>query len=168
VTASSSPPMTTASATPQRVAAMVDATGDLALALDIGAVEVLGAHDVPRLGMAGAYIPLLGEDQSFQLALLSTPAGCADLTRLLLGMAPDDEVSDADVADAVGELVNILAGGVKQRMQPTGGRLQLGLPVFITGDVQPTPHLEVSVVFTRIGGIDVKLMVLRATLSSRA
>jgi hypothetical protein len=154
------------------VAAMADASTELALSLGIDGVEVLGWRDVPPTGMAGAYIPLLAEDQTLQLALLSTPAGCADLSRLLLGMGPDEHVSDADIADAVGELVNIVAGGVKQRMQDrrrigTGGGLRLGLPVFIHGYVQPTQQLEVSLASVRVNTVEAHLMALRSTLPAR-
>jgi hypothetical protein len=153
------------------VAAMADASTELALSLGIDGGEVLGWHDVPPTGMAGAYIPLLAEDQTLQLALLATPAGCGDLARLLLGMGGDEAVSDADIADAVGELVNIVAGGVKQRMQAlsqTGaGNLRLGLPVFIHGYVQPTQHLEVSLASVRLGAVEAHLMALRSTLPSR-
>ena len=151
------------------VAAMADASTELALSLGIDGVEVLGWHDLPPTGMAGAYIPLLAEDQTLQLALLASPAGCADLSRLLLGMDAEDTVTDADIADAVGELVNIVAGGVKQRMQDASGAggLRLGLPVFIHGYVQPTQQLEVSLASVRIGTVDAHLMALRAALPSR-
>ncbi|HYH48767.1 MAG TPA: chemotaxis protein CheX [Acidimicrobiia bacterium] len=152
------------------VVAMADASAELALSLGIEGVEVLGWHDVPPMGLAGAYIPLLAEDQTLQLALLASPDGCADLSRLLLGMTPDEEVAAADIADAVGELVNIVAGGVKQRLQDAvqtswGGGLRLGLPVFIHGYVQPTQQLEVSLAAVRIGEVDAHLMALRSTVT---
>ena len=148
------------------VMAMADASTALALSLGIDGVELLGWHDIPPTGMAGAYIPLLAEDQTLQLALLASPAGCADLSRLLLGMEADEEVSDADIADAVGELVNIVAGGVKQRMQQVAPGVRLGLPVFIHGYVQPTQQLEVSLASARVGAVDAHLMVLRSILPS--
>lgn len=146
------------------VVAMADASTELALSLGIDGVEVQGWHDVPPTGLAGAYIPLLAEDQTLQLALLASPDGCADLSRLLLGMEPDEDVEAADIADAVGELVNIVAGGVKQRLQDCAGGLRLGLPVFIHGYVQPTQQLEVSLAAVRIGDVDAHLMALRSTL----
>ena len=155
-----------ASAVSDWVAAMADASTELALSLGIDGVELLGWHDVPPTGMAGAYIPLLGEDQTLQLALLATPEGCADLSRLLLGLEPSDEVADADVADAVGELVNIVAGGVKQRMQDQAGVLRLGLPVFINGYVQRTQQLEIALASARMGDVGVHLMALRSALPS--
>ena len=165
-------PVTAGTVVSDWVAAMADASTELALSLGIDGVELLGWHDVPPTGMAGAYIPLLAEDQTLQLALLASPAGCADLARLLLGMEPDEPVSDADIADAVGELVNIVAGGVKQRLQDpatigSGGGLRLGLPVFIHGYVQPTQQLEVSLASARIGEVEAHLMALRSTLPSR-
>jgi hypothetical protein len=156
----------TAAAVSDWVAAMADASTELALSLGIDGVEVLGWHDVPPTGMAGAYLPLLAEDQTLQLALLATPDGCADLCRLLLGLDPSDEVSDADVADAVGELVNIGAGGVKQRMQDAAGGLRLGLPVFINGHVQRTQQLEIALASARFGEVDIHLMALRSALPS--
>jgi hypothetical protein len=149
------------------VVAMADASGELAASLGFDGVEVLGWHDVPPTGMAGAYIPMLAEDQTLQLALLASPDGCADLSRLLLGMEPEEEVPAADIADAVGELVNIVAGGVKQRLVDSTGGLRLGLPVFIHGYVQPTQQLEVSLASVRIGAVDSYLMALRSTLPSR-
>ena len=165
-------PVTAGAAVSDWVAAMAPATPELAQTLGLAAVELLGRHDVPPTGMAGAYIPLLAEDQTLQLALLASPSGCADLARLLLGMESEEAVSDADIADAVGELVNIVAGGVKQRMQDpariaSGGGLRLGLPVFIHGYVQPTQQLEVSLASTRIGEVDAHLMALRSTLPAR-
>ena len=159
-------PLTSVAAVSDWVAAMADASTELALSLGMDGVELLGWHDVPPTGMAGAYIPLLGEDQTLQLAMLATPDGCADLSRLLLGLEPADEVSDADVADAVGELVNIVAGGVKQRMQDSAGLLRLGLPVFIHGYVQRTQQLEIALASARIGTVDAHLMALRASLPS--
>ena len=148
------------------VAAMADASTELALSLGIDGLELLGWHEVPPTGMAGAYIALLGEDQTLQLAMLATPDGCADLSRLLLGLEPADEVSDTDVADAVGELVNIVAGGVKQRMQDSAGTLRLGLPVFINGFVQRTQQLEIALASAKLGEVDVHLMALRSALPS--
>jgi hypothetical protein len=173
VTASSVPAAAgvAGSAVSDWVAAMADASTELALSLGIDGVELLGWHDVPPTGMAGAYIPLLAEDQTLQLALVATPAGCAALSRLLLGMGADEDVSDADIADAVGELVNIVAGGVKQRMQDpdrsAGGGLRLGLPVFIHGYVQPTQQLEVSLAAVRFGDVEACLMALRSALPSQ-
>jgi two-component system, chemotaxis family, sensor kinase CheA len=71
----------------------------------------------------------------------------------------------------LGELVNIVAGGVKQRMQhspsaPSGG-LRLGLPVFIHGYVQPTQQLEVALASARIGPVDACLIALRSALPRR-
>lgn len=150
------------------VVAMADASTELAASLGLDGVEVQGWHDVPPTGLAGAYIPLLAEDQTLQLALLASPEGCADLSRLLLGMEPEEEMTASDVADAVGELVNIVAGGVKQRLQDGTGGLRLGLPVFIHGYVQPTQQLEVSLASVRIGDVDAHLMALRSTLPSRS
>ncbi|GAA3204377.1 chemotaxis protein CheX [Dactylosporangium siamense] len=58
------------------------------------------------------------------------PAAAAnDITGLMLAMEPD-EVTDGDVTDAMGELINVVGGNLKNRgAQPA----KLGLPVVATG-----------------------------------
>ncbi|MET7423233.1 chemotaxis protein CheX [Dactylosporangium sp. NPDC005555] len=52
-----------------------------------------------------------------------------DITGLMLAMDPD-EVTDQDVTDAMGELINVVGGNLKNRgAQPA----KLGLPVVATG-----------------------------------
>lgn len=61
--------------------------------------------------------------------VLVPPAAAADITGLMLAMPPD-EVTDQDISDAIGELINIVGGNVKNRSpQPT----KIGLPVVATG-----------------------------------
>jgi chemotaxis protein CheX len=47
------------------------------------------------------------------------------VTRVMLQLTDSDEVSDEDVADAVGEVVNVVGGNVKALLD---GRTVLGLP----------------------------------------
>lgn len=54
----------------------------------------------------------------------------ADLTRQMLALDPTDDLADADVADAVGELVNMIGGNVKSLMP---GPSVLSLPTVAAG-----------------------------------
>ena len=64
----------------------------------------------------------------------------------------------AEVADAVGEIVNMLAGSVKRRM--SGDRdLELGLPIFLHGYIQPTDKLTVVALPTRFGTIETMVLI---------
>lgn len=57
--------------------------------------------------------------------VLSTETSTAhDLVRGLLGMSPDETVSEADLVDAFGEVANVVGGNLKALL-PTQGRLTL-------------------------------------------
>ncbi len=51
----------------------------------------------------------------------------------MLGLEPDEEVSEEDLADAVGEVANMVMGGVKSRMQDKIGSLEISVPTVISG-----------------------------------
>ncbi|GAA4362053.1 chemotaxis protein CheX [Angustibacter luteus] len=53
------------------------------------------------------------------------PTTAVAVTRAMLQIPETDDVSDADVADAVGEVVNVIGGNVKALLQ---GSTSLGLP----------------------------------------
>lgn len=51
----------------------------------------------------------------------------------MLGMSPDDQISDEEVSDAIGEVTNMVMGSVKARMQENLKNLQVSIPVVSTG-----------------------------------
>ncbi|UDY24077.1 chemotaxis protein CheX [Nocardioides sp. Kera G14] len=64
------------------------------------------------------------------------------LTRLMLGFGDDDALEDGDVADAVGELVNMVGGNIKSLMP---GPSVLSLPAVAAGrSAHPSGAMEVS------------------------
>jgi hypothetical protein len=104
-------------------------------------------------GMVGAYLPLGTNEQPMQVGFLSDPAGCQALAKALLGMAPEDEdLSPSDLSDAISELANVVAGGIKRRV-PGGVELKLGLPLFVMGSVQPNEHLAILTAELQFGPI---------------
>jgi len=124
--------------------------------------------DLPRAGLpmespptsgAGAYLPLLGPSGSVQVALVSSEEGCAAVARGLLALQPEEALSPAEVADAVCEVVNILAGAVKARLRDRAA-LQMGLPTFFHGCVQPTERLGVDALEVRAGDLVTALVVV--------
>jgi len=110
------------------------------------------------VSMIGAHIPMIGGGQAFDLALVASPAGCQALSRAILCMAEGAAVRDAEVADAVGEIVNMLAGSVKRRIAGHAD-LELGLPLFLHGYIQPTDRLTVTVFPTRLGAIETMVLI---------
>ncbi len=120
-----------------------------------------GRHETPAPGMAGAYLSLVGSNGGVQLGVASSPGGCQALARALLGMEPGaGALPPEEVADAVCEIVNILAGAVKARVREQAPSLQMGLPTFFHGPVQPTEKLAVSVSDVKIGGVAAALLLL--------
>jgi hypothetical protein len=113
-------------------------------------VEVGERHQSPAREMSGAYLALIAEKGSVQIGLAAPMAGCRDIARRLFQHGPDDPVSDADVADAVCEIVNMLGGCVQRRVR---SRLEvhLGLPTFFHGPAQPSERLGVAVSDVRAG-----------------
>jgi len=109
--------------------------------------------------MIGAHIPMIGGGLAFDLALVASAEDCKALSRAILCAAADAPLRDAEVADAVGEIVNMLAGSVKRRMSGLRVDLELGLPIFLHGYIQPTERLSVIALPTRFGTIDTMVLI---------
>lgn len=85
----------------------------------------------------GVYIPLMTDGDSVQLGLLGRRDVCAQLAKSLLGMRPDETLDDdSTVFDAVGEVTNLVAGGVKVRAAQHIN-VKLGLPLALAGAALP-------------------------------
>lgn len=110
-------------------------------------------------GSCGAYLPLIGPACSYQIALVSNVEGCEAVARGLLGAGPETALTPAETADAVCEVVNILAGTVKARLRERVA-LQLGLPIFFNGPVQPTERMGVTSRELRAGPLNAALVLV--------
>ncbi|MBN1824886.1 MAG: chemotaxis protein CheX [Candidatus Eisenbacteria bacterium] len=157
--------MTTTKSTIQEwLNAAVDATEELSTtALGFEGTEVLATQESLPHDLAGSYIALVGEETSLQVGLASSDAGVMILAKALLGMDPDDEeaLSESDVSDALGEIANIVAGGVKNRMADRDPSMKLGLPMIVHGHVQATDRMQTAIADVRIGPVEAQLLVLR-------
>jgi hypothetical protein len=126
---------------------------------------VKGPHNVNvRTGMSGAYLPLWTATEQIQVGLLADDAGCQALAKALLGMEQTEpDLSMSDKSDSFSEIVNMLAGGLKRRLE---GRvdLKLGLPLFVNGVVQPNPHITILATELTLGPVEaVVLLVVPST-----
>lgn len=139
--------------------ALVDAADELAACLGFDGVTLLGTEAL-ALAPWGAYVPLVGDNVSLQVGLSAGEAARAGIAGALLGMAPD-EVDPADVVDAVGEAVNILAGQVKTRLVDVEPTLKLGLPMFVEGHILVTPSFAQAVAHVELGPVPVSLVAVR-------
>ncbi len=117
--------------------------------------------DIP-LNMPGSFIPLVAPTESIQVGLVSSPAGCEALARQLMQMPADEALSQADMADALAEAANILAGFVKRNMQDHVTPVQLGLPLCVNGYLETSDRMRAAVTKVRMGTVEAALIVLRA------
>jgi hypothetical protein len=85
----------------------------------------------------GVYIPLMTDGDSVQLGVLGRRDVCAHRAQTRLGMSADEVLDDdGTVFDAVGEVTNLVAGGVKVRAAAHTD-VKLGLPLALSGSPLP-------------------------------
>ena len=126
-------------------------------------LDVVASADQMPPDLAGAFIPLAGERDSAQVGLAGDLDARQRVCGALMQMSPEEaaELSTSDVVDAMGEIVNIAAGGIKSRLQPMLGALTMGLPLFINGRVEATERVETRVARVTTGGLELVVVVVR-------
>ncbi len=105
----------------------------------------------------GAHLPLLGGARALELALVGTEQSCRRVAAAMLQTTPDTLDMD-QVADAVGEAINMLGGAIKRRFLPS--ELELGLPLFVNGHVQKTGNISIIALPTAFGPIPMYTLVI--------
>ena len=115
----------------------------------------------------GAWLSIKAGDEPLHIGILSSEEGCTSMTRSLLFMEPDeDDPSREDMADAVGEIVNIIAGIMQRDLAGEVPEIQLGLPIFVAGEVVKHPAQEAANSDVMFDGTSAKVVVLRAQSGS--
>lgn len=150
--------------TPALQASCLDA---LIAALDEVSTTVLGGEGAAPLPSQrssgpghGAYLSLNAGDEPVQVGLAVSPEGCQALAKALLGMdVADEDLPSADVSDAMCEVINMVAGGLKRRVSP-GLPITLGLPIFVAGQALPNHQQEVSSRSVALGDVAVSVILL--------
>jgi CheY-specific phosphatase CheX len=114
---------------------------------------------------SGGYIALIGKG-SLYIGVSADSEGCQAMTRALLAMEPEEaDPSNEDVADALGEIANVLAGMVKTTMAAHDPSLKLGLPIVVHGQVERGTDSEMAVSKVSLGPVEARLIVLRDSLN---
>ncbi len=106
----------------------------------------------------GCFVALTGQDTAVHVGVAADNTSCQALSQSLLG--EPGELSSSDVADALGEIVNIVAGGVKKRMDEAFPALRLGLPLVVQGRLHPGDHQCVTNLPVRFGEIPARLVLV--------
>ena len=142
--------------------ALTEATAEVATTALGFETTVLGPQVANVSAPRGAYLSLLASTEPLQIAFFAEAAGCQVLAKALLGMDPaEDDLPDGDVSDAMCELVNMLAGGVKRRMADPSS-VSVGLPMFVAGHPLPNQHQEINARQVEIGSVPASLMLVTA------
>lgn len=109
----------------------------------------------------GSFLPLHSDDESVQIGLVTDRSGFVILSQAMLQMTPDHpDLTADDISDAVGEIVNVIAGGVKRRLSGKA-KITLGLPLFVKGSIEWGAELEAGVADLHMGPVPVRVVVLR-------
>lgn len=122
-------------------------------ALGCAAVVPAGRAAAAPAGLQGAYLGLVGPAGAIQVGVAGDEGTCQALAAGLLMLEPGAEPLPAgEMADAMSEIVNIVAGGFKARVRDRASPLQLGLPVFFRGAPQVTDHTAIAAAEVDLGG----------------
>lgn len=158
----SGPTLTGALNTDQWLLTVVEAFNEVATT-SLACVDVQPAeHDVPPADlMSGAYVPLMSDQGAIQVGLIASEEDCTALARALLGMEPGDPLELSEVADAVGEIVNMMAG-VVQRKLAEHVTAALGLPIFFRGGAVNSEHIEVVTATVVLADVNAKVTIVRS------
>jgi hypothetical protein len=114
----------------------------------------------------GSLLPIYLGGESLQLGVLATPATCRALTKALLDLGDEEEPEDSDIPDAVGEIVNIIAGIVQRSIDREDGQaVTLGYPIHFCGNLVTTADLETLAARMNLGPGEADLVVIRAKLN---
>ncbi len=116
---------------------------------------------LPWNNTMGAWVPLVGEHFSLQLGLVSTDDGCQAIARKLLNLSPNAPLTEEDMADAIRETVNIIAGMSKMTIEGDVSLSSLGLPLFIAGHIKITKEQAAVSEMINVGDQSCYLVVLK-------
>ncbi|MCK5241424.1 hypothetical protein KAR34_03120 [bacterium] len=106
----------------------------------------------------GSYIEIIAGQDKITIGMLTNRVGSQKITEGLLGMEP---MSEEDEADSLKEIINILAGRTKIKMQKKVKGLQIGKPFFFKGNIHFRGKVESMSNSELWGGNPVTLIVIQ-------
>lgn len=110
----------------------------------------------------GAYISLVGDTESIELGVVADHAGCQRLAGVMLGLEEEDgPIPESELGDAMGELLNMIAGTVKTQLREHGLSVRLGLPMFCRGQVEVSKGSQHRYFDVKIGDVETVCVVHR-------
>ncbi len=148
------------------MSAVVSSAEELAtVALGFDGASLVGRRGDMPTDLTSAVVALVSDTASVQLGFAATENGCKSLARALLCMDPGEELPAEDVADAVGEVVNIIAGQVKRVIGTQDATVKIGLPLVVHGKFETSDSVEAAFADLNVGPVPVTVMVLKSTMN---
>ncbi len=138
--------------------ATLGATSDFAAMTLDGALTEGSPDDISPSDLTGCFVGLICSEGSVQIGLAANAANCQRLAQALFDTS--DVLPDEDVSDALGEIANILAGGVKKRLSKLQPQLAIGLPIVMDGHLRLTEHQQMVTKNVRLGDIPGRLLII--------
>ena len=123
--------------------------------------HALGAVPAPAGASLCAYIPVMTPGESLQIGIVADDASSMALVRALLRMPEPEALSSGDVADAFGEIANMVGGVAKAAMSSQIGLVGLGLPLVTHGLPAASDNIELDYEGIEVGSARVTLVVAR-------
>lgn len=144
--------------------ALIAAADELAtetLGMEEGSVFATETSLVPVV--SGAFIALVSPERGVEVGICASAENCVKLAGAFLGLDPaEDELSPGDLDDALGEIVNVVAGMLKTRMADRVPDLKIGLPIVLHGRIGRGSGTEMIVAWTRWGDAEAALVLVRS------
>lgn len=134
------------------------------LDVDNLAAATLDADERPS---CGAVVGLVSEENSVQIFLVASREGAEVLGKGLLGFEADEEIEMGDLADAMGEIVNIVVGVVKTAVNDEDSSLNLTLPSFVEGRLEPLGGQVVTHQIVMMGPVETKVLVINGNRAAK-
>ena len=154
----------------QVLKATADATvefGDTVLAMEVQTEPENLPAGLAELKHSEVSIALVNDAVALQIGVCAPDVACTALSKALLGIPEDEEITEDDVTDGIGEVANIIAGGLKSRLDDDYPALKLGLPVWsIPQHGKHRKTTDVGSVPMSIGDNPVTLTVMRQERTS--
>jgi chemotaxis protein CheX len=150
--------MTSAVSLDDWLKAMVEAAAEFATTTLDATLEPSDTTNELPLDLTGCFVALVGEEGSLQVGLASDATGCQSLAKALF--ASEEDLPDEDVGDALGEIANIIAGGVKKRMAIVQLALALGLPIVMEGHLRISERQQLAQADVKLGEVPVRLLIV--------
>jgi CheY-specific phosphatase CheX len=126
-------------------------------------VEIRAQKQEMPYALLGAFVQMVCPEGPVLLGITGSSKACHGLAKLMLGLEPEDEINEDDANDAVGEMINIAAGGMKSRLSGQLGNIELGLPVFLSGRLRAVGNIAVESTEVSIGSHSCELLVFALT-----